>query len=552
MRVSYHGQMYDFAEGSTYLDLVQNVQKDDLHQIILATANGKLQELNKVMQDEAEVTFVTAKDSVGNMTYRRSVKFLMLKAIYDVVPTEQLKSVVVDFSLSKGYFCRLVGDVKVTEALLEEVEARMKELVCADLPIKKETVHTDLAISRFHKHKMYDKENLFKYRRVSRVNLYRINEFEDYFYGYMVPSTGYLKYFKLYAYDDGFVLQLPVKEAPETVPPFEPQHKIYKVLRESADWGEKLGVPTVGKLNDLVTKGGGAMTDLILIQEALMEKKMAAIADAVMRNPEKRLVMIAGPSSSGKTTFSHRLSVQLRAEGLVPHPLAVDDYFVNRVDSPKDEYGNYNYEDLECIDVKQFNKDLTALLAGETVSLPTYNFVTGEREYRGKTLTLGADDILVIEGIHCLNDRLTPQIPPENKFKIYISALTQLNVDEHNRIPTTDGRLIRRMVRDARTRGASAQKTIAMWQSVRRGEEKNIFPYQETADVVFNSALIYELAVLKAYAEPLLFGIDKSAPEYVEAKRLLKFFDYFVGINSEEIPKNSILREFIGGSCFKV
>ena len=280
--------------------------------------------------------------------------------------------------------------------------------------------------------------------------------------------------------------------------------------------------------------------------------RAALTADAIAKDPQKKIILIAGPSSSGKTTFSYRLSVQLKAAGLRPHPIGVDNYFVDREKSPKDADGNYNYEDLECIDVAQFNQDMEDLLQGKTVSMPTYNFITGRREYKGNFLRLGPEDILVIEGIHCLNEKLYPLLPKESIFRIYISALTQLNIDEHNRIPTTDGRLIRRMVRDARTRGASAQDTIAMWNNVRKGEEKNIFPYQETADVVFNSALIYELAVLKPYAEPLLFGIDRNAPEYSEAKRLLKFFDYFVGIDSQKIPINSILREFIGGSCFNV
>ncbi|MBQ8640487.1 MAG: nucleoside kinase [Lachnospiraceae bacterium] len=548
--IYYRDQVFRYAEHTRYLELARQVQKEYPNQIILAQADGKLQELNKYMKDQAQVRFVTTAEPIGIMTYRRSTEFLLMKALYDVIPAKELERVIVDFSLSKGLFCRLVGSVSVSDELLQKVEERMYELAKGNLPIEKETVSTDEAIERFHKHRMYDKENLFHYRRVSRVNLYRINEFEDYYYGYMAPSTGYLKYFKLYRYEDGFVLQMPMKEAPDVVPPFEPQHKVYRALRESADWGEKLGVPTVGKLNDRITQGG--ITELILVQEALMEKKMGEIAEAILKNPDKRIVMIAGPSSSGKTTFSHRLSIQLRAQGLIPHPIPVDNYFVNRVDSPRDENGDYNYEDLECIDVKKLNEDLNALLRGETVAMPTYNFVKGEREYRGDTLTLGANEILVLEGIHCLNDKLTPQIPPETKYKIYMSALTQLNVDEHNRVPTTDGRLIRRMVRDARTRGASASETINRWQSVRRGEEKNIFPYQETADVVFNSALIYELGVLKTYAEPLLFGIQRNAPEYVEAKRLLKFLDYFVGIPGEEIPKNSILREFIGGSCFHV
>ena len=321
-------------------------------------------------------------------------------------------------------------------------------------------------------------------------------------------------------------------------------------MAESTEWGRRMGLETVGALNDRISQGD--MAHMILIQEALQEKKIAEIAAMIAARKDAKFVMIAGPSSSGKTTFSHRLSVQLEAIGLKPHPIAVDNYFVNRVDSPRDEQGNYNYEALESLDVACFNRDMTALLAGERVELPYYNFKKGVREYKGNFLKLGTEDILVIEGIHCLNDRLSHSLPKESKFKIYISALTQLNIDEHNRIPTTDGRLIRRMVRDARTRGSSAQETIKMWPSVRKGEEENIFPFQEEADAMFNSALIYELAVLKQYAEPLLFSIPKESDEYIEAKRLLKFLDYFIGVSSEDIPKNSILREFIGGSCLDV
>ena len=311
-----------------------------------------------------------------------------------------------------------------------------------------------------------------------------------------------------------------------------------------------IGADTVGDLNEQISKKGA--NELILIAEALQESKISQIADQIANDRSRKFIMIAGPSSSGKTTFSHRLSIQLSAHGLKPHPIAVDNYFVNRAETPLDEEGNYNFECLEAIDVKQFNEDMTALLRGEEVSMPSFNFKTGQREYRGDSLSLGPDDVLVIEGIHCLNDKLSFSLPAECKFRIYISALTQLNIDEHNRIPTTDGRLIRRIVRDARTRGASAKATIAMWNSVRRGEEENIFPYQESADVMFNSALIYELAVLKLYAEPLLFSIQPGEPEYNEAKRLLKFLDYFVGVPSEAIPHNSILREFVGGGCFDV
>ena len=343
---------------------------------------------------------------------------------------------------------------------------------------------------------------------------------------------------------------MPETSNPTVVPPFRPRQKLFQVLNESSKWGDMLGIQTVADLNEAVTKGN--LQETILVQEALQEKKIGDIARTIVDRGNVKFVLIAGPSSSGKTTFSHRLSIQLRAHGMIPHPIAVDNYFVNREDTPRDKDGNYNYECLEAIDVKQFNQDLTDLLEGKEVALPIFNFKTGRREYNGQTKKLGEHDVLVIEGIHCLNDALTYELPKENKFKIYISALTQLNIDEHNRIPTTDGRLLRRMVRDARTRGTSARKTIAMWPSVRRGEEENIFPYQEEADVMFNSALIYELAVLKQYAEPVLFGIEKDCEEYIEAKRLLKFLDYFVGIGSEHVPANSLLKEFIGGGCFQI
>ena len=339
-------------------------------------------------------------------------------------------------------------------------------------------------------------------------------------------------------------------DEPEKVPPFKPWIKLFQVQKESGNWGEMIGADAVGDLNEQISQKGA--NELILIAEALQEAKISQIADRIANDRSKKFIMIAGPSSSGKTTFSHRLSIQLSAHGLKPHPIAVDNYFVNREDTPLDEEGNYNFECLEAIDVKQFNEDMTALLRGEQVSMPSFNFKTGMREYRGDSLRLGPEDVLVIEGIHCLNDKLSFSLPDESKFRIYISALTQINIDEHNRIPTTDGRLIRRIVRDARTRGASAKATIAMWNSVRRGEEENIFPYQESADVMFNSALIYELAVLKLYAEPLLFSIQPGEPEYNEAKRLLKFLDYFVSVPSEAIPHNSILREFVGGGCFDV
>ena len=550
VRVTIGGITREYEEGTQLKTAAEEFQNQYENDILLATVNGKLQELHKTIPDDAEVGFLTAADKPGMLTYRRSALLMMLKAFYDVAGRDNVRKLSVEFAVGNGLYIDAEGDFERNEELLSRVKAKMREYCEARIPIKERSVNTDEAMELFHRHKMYDKERLFYYRRVSRVNIYSIGGFEDYYYGYMVPDTGYIRYFDLELYQGGIMLMLPDSSDPKTVQKFEPKDKLFQVMKEADVWGRKLQVPNVGALNQCISSGG--MNELILVQEALMEKKIGDIAEMIASRPDKKFVMIAGPSSSGKTTFSHRLSIQLRAKGLTPHPIAVDNYFVNRVDSPRDENGNYNYEALECLDIKLFNENMSDLLAGKRVQLPVYNFISGEREYLGDYLQLGAEDILVIEGIHCLNEKLSYSLPRENKFKIYISALTQLNIDEHNRIPTTDGRLIRRMVRDARTRGASAQDTIRMWPSVRKGEKENIFPYQEDADVMFNSALVYELSVLKQYAEPILFSVPRDSAEYVEAKRLLKFLDYFLGVSSEDIPRNSIVREFIGGSCFKV
>lgn len=550
--VTIHGTAKEYPKGTTYQEIAREFQPQYESDILLVSINGKLRELHKTVQFDCNLNFFTGNDQPGIQTYHRSAIFLMMKAFYDIVGAEKIEKVTVDFSLGNGYYIEPHGDIALTQSLIDRVKIRMQEYVSQEIPIMKRSVNTDDAIELFHKHRMYDKERLFRYRRVSRVNIYSIGGFEDYFYGYMVQNTGYIKYFDLVLFDEGFMLMLPQKDNPKEVPAFEPEKKtkLFQVLKESVRWGKCLDVSHVGSLNEKIA--AGKLNELILIQEALQEKKIAEIAARIGADRSKKFVMIAGPSSSGKTSFSHRLSIQLKAQGMNPHPIAADDYFVNRVNSPKNPDGSYNFEVLESLDVEQFNKDMTALLAGETVEMPRYQFKTGEREYRGDYLTLGKDDILVIEGIHCLNDKLSYTLPQESKFRIYVSALTQLNIDEHNRIPTTDCRLIRRMVRDARTRGASAQDTIRMWPTVRNGEESYIFPFQESADMMFNSATVYELAVLKQFAEPLLFGIPRESPEYMEAKRLLKFLDYFLGVNSEDIPRNSIVREFIGGSCFKV
>ena len=550
-KVTVDDKIVEYKEGTKYQTIARDFQKYYDHQIVLAVIeDNRLQELSKAVEGDIKLSFITTADKAGFETYRRSMCLLLVKAVHDIGGHDKVERVRIHFSVSKGYYCTVDGEITVNAEFLSRVDARMREMAEQKIQIEKKSIPTSKAIELFHKHKMYDKEQLFEYRRVSTVNIYSINEFEDYYYGYMVPDTGYLRDFSLHLYGKGFVIQFPTMSDPICVPKFEPREKLFKVQNESIEWGDLQGIDTVGALNDMITKHD--MREIVLVQEAYQERKIGEIAEQIAEHPEIKFVLIAGPSSSGKTTFSHRLSIQLKVNGLTPHPIAVDNYFVNRENTPKDKDGNYNFECLEAIDVKKFNEDMTALLNGEKVYLPIFDFKTGMRNYSTIPKQLGENDILVIEGIHCLNPKLTENLNNNNKFKIYISALTQLNIDEHNRIPSTDGRLIRRIVRDAETRGTSATKTIAMWNSVRKGEEENIFPFQEEADVMFNSSLVYELAVLKQYVEPLLFGVDKHAPEYIEAKRLLKFFDYFIGISNENVPTNSLLREFIGGGCFRV
>lgn len=550
-KVVVNGEEKLFEKGTKYLDIAKEYQNLYKNDIVLVFKNKyNLKELNNYLEEDCELEFITTSDPIGYETYKRSLCFLFVKAVYDVCGHSSVKQVRIHFSYSHGYYCTLDGDVDIDGPFVYKVRERMKELSQKKLVIGKQSVKTPEAIKRFKEYGMHDKERLFEYRRVSNVNIYNINDFEDYYYGYMLPHTGYLKYFELYQYNEGMLLQMPTIKDPTYVPPVVERPKLFKVMNDSVKWGDCQDIETVGDLNDMITNYD--MNETVLVQEAYQESKIADIAKMIAKRKDVKFVLIAGPSSSGKTTFSHRLSIQLRVNGLIPHPIAVDNYFVNREETPRDENGNYNFECIEAINTKRFNSDMSRLLKGEEVYLPVFDFKTGRSLDDTKPKKLGKNDILVIEGIHCLNPKLTENLCDKNKFKIYISALTQLNIDEHNRIPSTDGRLIRRIVRDARTRGTSAQKTIAMWPSVRRGEEENIFPYQEEADVMFNSSLIYECAVLKQYVEPLLFGMDKECPEYQEAKRLLKFFDYFVGIGSETIPSNSLLREFIGGGCFNV
>ncbi len=548
--VTVGGKTREYPAGITYGEIATVYQKDYPHQIALAVRDGKIRELFKKVDRDCTVEFLTLTDDTGHKTYNRTAILILMKAIQEVVGADKIEKIKLEFAIGNGLYCSKNGDFEVTDALVAEVKAKMQEYINKDLYVIKRSMPLEEANIIFSEQKMEDKVNLFKYRGSSTVNVYNLDGYKDYYYGYMLPSTGYVKHFDLRKYEDGFVLILPEKKNPDVLEEFKPLPKLFHAMSIATDWGEKLGVDTVADLNDEIR--AGRFNELVLVQEALQERRISEIASDIVSRGGVKFVMIAGPSSSGKTTFSHRLSVQLKTHGLVPHPIAVDDYFVNRENTPRQPNGDYDFECLEAIDMKQFNEDMLKLLAGERVELPTFNFVTGHKEYGTQTKKLGPNDVLVIEGIHCLNPKLTKRLADENKFKIYISALTQLNIDEHDRIPTTDGRLIRRIVRDARTRGSSAERTIRMWESVRRGEEKFIFPFQEEADAMFNSAMLFELSVLKQYAEPLLFNIQKGEPGYHEAKRLLKFLEYFLGISSEEVPKNSLCREFVGGSCFEV
>lgn len=548
--VKINGEERQYPQGATYEDVANDYQQEYENLIALAARDGKIRELFKKLTRDCEVTFFTLKDDVGNKTYVRSATMLFLKAVFDVYGREAALSCRVEFAIGNGSYISPKEKINATEENAAKIRNRMRELVEAKTPFLKRSYSLDNAMELFRKEGMKDKEKLFRYRRGSFVNIYEMDGYYDYYYGYMLPNAGYVKWFDVIAYEDGFMLLLPDKKDPTHVKPFQERKLLFRTLKESEEWGKEIGIETVGDLNDQICRG--SLSELILVQEAQQERKIGEIAKSIVDRGGVKFVMIAGPSSSGKTSFSHRLSIQLKTLGKTPHPIALDDYFVNREFTPRDENGDYNFECLEAIDVKQFNDDMCRLLAGERVELPSFNFKTGKREYKGNFKQLGPDDILVIEGIHGLNEKTSYALPEESKYKIYISALTNINIDEHNRIPTTDGRLLRRMVRDARTRGADARRTIDMWASVRRGEEQNIFPFQEDADAMFNSVLIYELAVLKQFAEPLLFQIDKGEPEYYEAKRLLKFLEYFLGVTSESLPNNSLCREFVGGSCFNV
>lgn len=544
------GKEIQLTEGMTFGMLAKEFQGEFSSAILVAKQGNALKELDYEIKEADDITFLDITSEEGMRVYHRGVSFLLVKAARDILGTQA--HVVIEHSLRGNLYCEIrEPKIEITVNLLEQLKEKMQAYVAADLPIRKKTFRKDRAIALVKAQGMADKAELFRFRRASNINLYELDGFYDYFYGYMPPSAGSLELFGLTAYENGFLLRFPDPQNPAALLPLQLPEKIGGVFLEQMRWSQLMGVSNVAELNQTIVRG--EFGDLIRINEALHEKKIAEIADRIhQRMDTVKVVLIAGPSSSGKTSFMNRLCIQLRAIGVKPHKISLDDYFLNREDTPLDANGKKNFEVIEALDLKQLNHDLKKIIAGERVELPYYNFITGKREYNGNFVQLDEGELLVMEGIHGLNDRLTAEIPAEYKFKIFISAITQLNIDDHNRISTSDSRLIRRIVRDFQFRGRDAKKTIETWNEVRQGEEDNIFPFQENADAVFNSASLYELSVLKQYAEPQLFAIEPAMPEYATAKRLIKFLGYFLAQPGMEIPNNSLIKEFVGGSCFKV
>ncbi|MBN2598003.1 nucleoside kinase [Labilibaculum sp.] len=517
-------------------------------EVLGAMVNNKLKELSYEIYKPKNIKFVDGTHANGRRMYVRSLCFLLYKAVHDLYPKVGFR---VEHSISNGLYCRITDkNVILTAGDVENIKKRMVEIIEADLPFVREEIETENAIALFEAHGLKEKTSLFRTRGNLFTSVYHLGDSVDYFYGFLVPSTSKLKVFDLLPFAQGMLLMAPGKRNPLEVETFIPQEKMLKIFSEYKRWGNVLNISNVGDLNGYVENKN--ISELIKISEALHEKKISQIADKIRKKRKHvKLILISGPSSSGKTTFGKRLAIQLKVAGLHPVNLSLDNYFVNREKTPKDENGEYDFEALESLDVRLFNENLVDLLNGNEVELPKFSFETGSRYFNGEKLKINGKQVLVVEGIHALNPKLTPLIADDSKFRIYISALTSISIDGHNRIPSTDNRLIRRIVRDHKYRNYSAFDTISRWPSVRRGEEKNIFPYQEEADVMFNSALQYELGVLKRYAEPILKEVQPNQEEYSEANRLLKFFSYFLPISAVEIPPTSLMREFLGGSTFE-
>jgi uridine kinase len=540
----------DFPAGTLLLDIYNAFHLDMPYPVVNAKVNNRTEGLTFRVYNNKDVEFIDIRDSSGMRTYVRSLCFVLYKAIRELYPDGKL---LLEHPVSKGYFCDLRIGRPVVPEDVTKIKARMKEIIAEDLRFLRVECHTAEAVEIFRAQGMEDKVKLLETSGSLYTYYYKLGDTIDYYYGSLLPSTGHLYLFDLIAYHDGLLLRIPSKTNPYVLEDVVRQEKMLEVFKEHLKWGYIMGVGNVGDVN--IACREGRATELINVAEALQEKKIAQIADRIYLKGADgnrvRLALIAGPSSSGKTTFSKRLSVQLMANGLKPYSISLDNYFVDREQTPLDEEGNYDFESLYALDLKLFNDQLTALLQGEEVELPTFNFTTGRKEYRGDRLKIDGNTILILEGIHALNPELTPHISDADKFKIYVSALTFISLDDHNWISTTDNRLLRRIIRDFNYRGYSAQETISRWPSVRAGEDKWVFPFQENADVMFNSSLLFEFSVLRPYAEPILTGVPRNVPAYAEAYRLLKFIKYFVSIQDKEIPLTSLLREFLGGSSFK-
>lgn len=540
----------EFPEGSSLLDIYNGFNLAMPYGPVSVKVNNKVESLDFRVYYNKDIEFLDITNSSGMRTYVRSLFFILVKAVEELYPQG---SISLEHPISKGYFCKLHIDRTIGLDDVQRIKQKMQEIIAADIPYTRTESHTEEVVRLFEKRGMMDKARLLDTYGQLYSYYYQLGDTVDCYYSSLVPSTGYICLFDIVKYYDGLLLRIPSRENPTKLEEVVKQEKMLEVFQEYHRWNQILGISTVGDLN--VACNHGHATDLINVSEALQEKKIAQIADEIThRNQDGKrvkLVLISGPSSSGKTTFSKRLSIQLMTNGLKPYPISLDDYFVNRNDTPLDENGKHDFESLYAVDLPFFEEQLTTLLNGGEVELPRYNFTTGKREMSGKKLRIDEHMILIIEGIHALNPALTPHIPNENKYKVYVSALTTILLDNHNYIPTTDNRLLRRIIRDYKYRNYSAEETIARWPSVRAGEEKWIFPYQENADAMFNSALLFELAVLKDYVEPVLRKVPNRCPEYSEAHRLLRFLNYFVSVQDKELPPTSLLREFLGGSSFQ-
>lgn len=536
-----------YRRGISLKEISDDFNNSHSNLIVAAKVNNLIKDLQACLYDDCSIEFIELNTEFGLKVYQRSITFLLIVAIYELYRNVK---VTVEHSISKGLFCEVYLGRNLTSIDIKEIEAKMSEIVLEKRPILKKTLPKAEALELFKKSGQVEKVSLIEDLKRELVSVYYCGNTYDYLYGPMLSNTAELSLFALNQYRSGLIIRIPEITNVKIVPEFSPQEKLADIFNEAEKWAKILQCDYVEKLNAYTKKD--EIYDIVRISEALHEKKIAQIADFIVSHTSQaRIILIAGPSSSGKTTFAQRLRVQLRVNGVVPITISLDDYFHNRIHTPKNEKGEYDFESLEALDTDLFNQHLVELLNGKSVEIPYYNFVTGQREYKGNIIQIEPNQPVLIEGIHGLNERLTSKIPRNKKLKIYISALTQLAIDGHNRIPTTDARLIRRIVRDHKFRGSSAVKTLKQWPSVRNGEEKNIFPFQEEADIMFNSALIYELGVLKKHAEPLLREVKQTEAEYAESSRLLDFLEYFVSIeNDDEIPVNSILKEFIGKSCF--